>query len=500
MKLDGVDRSKAATSTLWSAVENGGLALVSFSSLIVYARFLSAADFGLFSIVLALVELLDVLVSMLFHDVLVQKTEVTPLHFDTAFTFTVLLSLALLGACWGFAPAFAHLVHNGQAGPVLTWTALRFPCTALGATIVAQQRRELAFKVLALRSLVGRVCGALLGIILVVLGAGVWGLVAQQVLIAFAGSLVLWWGASRRPRLRFAAPALRQLIGFGAYSVGGLFVGFAVKRLFTIIVGVMLGNERAGYLSIGFRAVDVLWAIAAAAVSQVALPVLARLQADPGRLTRAYQSAVEFTCLVLYPCFWGIAFVAPEVIELLFGARWLASSPYVTALALLTVIQAPRLLITPMLTAMGRPREPLLGLAVEMGVVLGLLVTVGARSLSFAIAIWIVRELASAPLMARRLTRATGIGLLEQLRGTRVPLLASAAMGVALYAMRSLLPAGLGASVRLAILAPLGAAVFFVVAWSIDPQSMRKLAAFLSSVAKPAVGYPAPELPAAEIK
>ena len=36
--------------------------------------------------------------------------------------------------------------------------------------------------------------------------------------------------------------------------------------------GVMLGNELAGYLNIGFRAVDVLWAIAATAVGQVALP------------------------------------------------------------------------------------------------------------------------------------------------------------------------------------------------------------------------------------
>lgn len=34
-----VDRSKAATSMPWSAVENGGLALVSFASLIIFSRF-----------------------------------------------------------------------------------------------------------------------------------------------------------------------------------------------------------------------------------------------------------------------------------------------------------------------------------------------------------------------------------------------------------------------------------------------------------------------------
>ncbi|HVR61568.1 MAG TPA: oligosaccharide flippase family protein, partial [Polyangia bacterium] len=116
-----MDRARVARSTAWSAVENGGLALVSFGSLVIYARFLSPADFGLFSIVLALVELLDVLVSMLFHDALVQKKDVTDLHFDTAFTASMLLAFALFAACWCVAPAFAGLVHNDQAARVLSW-------------------------------------------------------------------------------------------------------------------------------------------------------------------------------------------------------------------------------------------------------------------------------------------------------------------------------------------------------------------------------------------
>ncbi len=181
-----------------------------------------------------------------------------------------------------------------------------------------------------------------------------------------------------------------------------------------------------------FRAVDVLWAIAAAAVTQVALPVLARLQSDPERRRRAYRAAVELTCLLLYPCFVGIALLAPEVVELLFGARWHAIHPLVTALALLTIVQAPRLLTTPMLTAIGRPREPLIGLAVELFVVLGLGLAAAltpSLSLAAAMAVWMLRELASAPVMIRRLDRATGIGFVEQLAGARMPLLASASDG-----------------------------------------------------------------------
>src|SRR5204863_8512495 len=134
---------------------------------------------------------------------------------------------------------------------------------------------------------------------------------------------------------------------------------------------------------------DVLWAIAATAVGQVGLPVLARLQGDPVRFRSAYGSALEFTCLLLYPCFGGIALIAPVLVELLFGARWLASAPYVTVLALLALVQAPRLLMTPALTALGRPREPLAGLAVELLIVVGLLATAGARTLPWAVGLWV---------------------------------------------------------------------------------------------------------------
>jgi O-antigen/teichoic acid export membrane protein len=364
---------------LWSILESGGLAVLSFSSLIIYSRFLSAEDFGIFSIVLALTELLDVVISMLFHDALVQREDVTALHFDTAFTVTVGLSVAFFLACGLFSPVFAHLVHKPLAAPILVWSALRFPSTAIGATIVARQRRELAFRTLAIRSLGGRLSGAVLGIALVILGAGVWGLVAQQVLMSLTGSIVLWIAADARPRFRFRLSEFRQLIGFGAYALTGLFMAFSVRRIFTIVSGLILGNVAAGYLNLSFRVVDVLWGIAAGAVTQVVLPILARLQSDPARLERAYRSATEFTCLSLYPCFVGIAVVAPEVVALLFGRQWLASSPYVTTLALLMLVQAPRLLIAPMLTAIGRPQDSMVGVAVELIVMLGLLSTFASR-------------------------------------------------------------------------------------------------------------------------
>ena len=454
---------RAAKSMLWSVVENGGFALLSFIALVVYSRYLDAAAFGLFSIALALVELLGLLVTMLFHDALVQRERVTELHYDTAFTFTLGLSIVLATASALGAPLLAELVGRAEAAPVLQGLSLCFPATALAATLVARQRRELEFRALAVRTLVGRFAGAVIGIGAVLAGAGVWGLVAQQLVVALVGSVVLWFAAPARmrPRLRLGLTELRELSAFGAYAVGSMFLSFAVKRLFVVVAGVLLGAELAGYLNLSFRAVDVLWSIAAVAISQVALPLFSRLQGERERLLVASRRATEFACLALYPPFFGIALVAPELVEVLFGARWLPSAPYVTVLASLVLVRASGLLFGPILTALGRPRDSLIAVCAELGVMLGLLAIFGTPSLPVAAAIWVARELVAVSIWLLFVKRA-GFSLSALLGGAVAPLLASAVMAAVVSAVRLALPADLAPAIRLTLLVVTGALGFLL--------------------------------------
>ena len=256
----------------------------------------------------------------------------------------------------------------------------------------------------------------------------------------------------------------------GALSVSGLLLSTSIRRIYTLLASFLLGVETAGYLNLSFRVVDVFWAIAATAVSQVALPMLAGLQANPMRFKRAYQFSTQFSCLVLYPCFVGLATVAPDVIELLFGRRWLPSAPYVMVLGFLVLVQAPRLLITPVLTALGRPRDPLVGLAAELVFMLGLTAALGMGSLPAAIAIWVASECVLALVSTAVLRRATGYGVLEQSRGVLRPLLASLLMTAAVIETRLQLPPDWGPLLRLTVLLPVGAFVFTGAAAFLDRQ------------------------------
>jgi polysaccharide transporter, PST family len=476
-----VDRQKTAKGALWSLLENGGLALISMGTLVIYTRLLSTRDFGLFSIVLALIEMLQVIVTMFFHDALVQRKDVTEAHYDTAFTVSVGASLVLMVLTALGAGLFAGSVGEPGAAWVLCAMTLCFPAAALSATIVARQRRDFAFRALALRSILGRLAGAAIGIGLIIAGAGIWGLIAQQVLIQAVGSLFLWKTCEARPKLRFGGKELQELSRFGAYSMGSLFLSFGIKRLFTVAVGIFLGVELAGYLNLAFRTIDVFWAIASTAATQVALPLLSSLQSDTARLKRAFQLAMSLVCLLLYSAFIGIGVVAPELVEVMFGAKWLPSAPYVTALACLVVLQAPRVLVAPLLTALGRPKDLVVGRAVELGFVVLAVVVSQVPSIGWAVAIWMVRELVGLPVNVRQLKRASGFAVIDQFRGALVPLGAALVMAVSVQLVRYALPSSMAALLRLVVLTTVGALTFLCVSYVTNRASLVTLMSLLRS-------------------
>lgn len=471
------NRATARRSLAWSAVENIGLMLISFGTLILYSRLLTAAEFGLFSIVLAIVEMVDMIVRMLFHDALVQRDKASRLHFDTAFTVTMGLSLAGLAGCAALAPQFEQMVHVAGAGWVLAATALALPCGALTATVVAQQRRDLSFRALALRSLAGRLAGAVVGLGLVLAGAGIWGMVAQQILIVGVGSAMLWWGCQPelRPRLRFGRQELRDLSGFGLSSIATQLLTFSVKRVFTIMAGALLGVQAAGVLNLAMRTVDTLYSVAATGVSQVAMPLLSSLRADRSRMQRVYALATSLTCALFYGLFFGLAALAPEVVRVMFGAKWQEAAPVIAILACLALLQAPRLMMTPLLTAIGRPADAMIARAAELALLLLGLALLREATLAWVLAVWVAREVAGFPIMLWLVRRSAHISVVDQLRGCVRPLLVSIACVLVILALRPLLDGQQWLPVfQLAALSMAGAAAFIAALLLIDRPLLRE--------------------------
>jgi O-antigen/teichoic acid export membrane protein len=470
---------------VWTSLESFALSGLSLISLLVFARLLSAEQFGVVAISLAIVQVLTVPVELLFHDALIQRSELEPEHVNSAFTVSVLLGIVLCGGCWLLADVVEALVGEPHLAPVLRWMSLSLIGTGFGSVLIAMQRRKLEFRALAVRSMLGRSGSAVVAITMAALGAGEWSLVAQQVLLVCLATLVLWLLAEERPRFQIVWEPLLQLLRYGVYSTLFQLLVIFTPRIFMIMVGAALGSESAGLLSIAFRGLDMLRDLLSGAVHQVMMPLFSRLKETAGALFDAYNRVVQFTCLITFPLFVGLAACAEEVVRIAFGEQWLPATPYFALIALLTLETFSRMFASTLLHAVGKPAAPSLELAAQVSYVVVGMLLVGDRSLPLAMTVWATRYVVSVPIDMWMLKRASGMPIGRQLRGAGTPLIAAALMGGAVLLLKTALLLPLAPALRLPLMVLAGFVSYVAAVAVLDRSLLQQLLSFAGQTLRP---------------
>jgi O-antigen/teichoic acid export membrane protein len=407
--------------------------VLSLVSLVVVAHYLDPEQFGVATIALAIVQLLTVPVERAFHDQLVQRSELENTQVNTAFTMTLLLSIAMCAACQLLGQALQQVWGQPLLGHVLRWMSLSLIGTGFGSVLAALQRRRRQFRALALCSLGGSVGASTISIAVVVQGGGVYSLVTQQVALVFLTTLTLWLLPHERPRLRLSPNAARALIGFGSLPRSRLASNLLVPRIFIVFVGALLGPASAGILGLAFRGVDSLRDLLVGALARVRLPRPTR-STDPPSRPHTYGTREIFT---------GLALSADVLVPIAFGAQWSSGHAYIAAISLLALPLFLRPLNDLMLEASNEPYRhwaAMVELVAETAIIVVGMLLVGRVSLWLALLVWTARLFVSLPLDLWGIQRNTGVSYGRQLRSVSTPAVATLVMACVVYVARTLFP------------------------------------------------------------
>ncbi|MFK5598227.1 oligosaccharide flippase family protein [Methylobacterium sp. HMF5984] len=477
-------RLTAARSLVWTILESGGLSVLSFITLVVVARIVTPAELGIFAAALSIVQLLTLFVEMLFHDALVQRPDTNQGHYDTAFTVSLIIAILLCTSSWMFSELVSNLLNLPRVGYILSILSIGLIFSAFGSTLVARQRREFSFKALALRSLIGRLLGSGVGITAAVMGAGIWSLVAQQLVMTGCASAILWFSTPMRPRLNIIPGRIRDMAGFGLTSLANILIMLSESRIFLLMVAYSLGPASAGFLNLAFRVVDMPRDVISGAASQLALPLFRNVSSDRTALTNAYVEAVSFTCAIGYPIFFGLAACAPEIIEIMFGLKWFQSINFTILFALLTVVHFPKLYASTILSALGKPQflTPVLTVSL-LTVFIGML-TIGTHALWIAALVWAIRLVTSKPIEIFLIKRASGITLRQQLQGAGAPFLAASIMAAIVWFSGQVLTEYFSPFPRLIMMSIVGVFVYIPILALLDLRIIKRLVRFAQMMNK----------------
>ncbi len=322
-------REKAVRGVAWSAARNWGSRLITLVVWIVLARLLPAEAFGLIAAAMAYVAFVNVFVEQGFVSAVIQRDDLEDGHLDTAFWTSLGLGVLLAGASVAAAPFVARFFDQPSLAPVIQWMAPALVLAALAGMPQALFERALNYRLLAVREFVAAAVGGFVGVVMAVNGFGLWSLVGWQLGERTASVAVLWAATDWRPGRAVTRRHFGDLFGFGINIVGTNLLDYVNNRSDDLIILYVLGPEALGLYEIAYRLFTNGKQIVTQSVSSVAFSTFSRLQAEPARMKQGFYTATQVVGAVAFPIFLGSAALAPQLVEALFGAKWLPESAQV---------------------------------------------------------------------------------------------------------------------------------------------------------------------------
>lgn len=348
-------RQNAVKGVVWSAITGWGRQAIAFIVFFLLARLLGPETFGLIAMASVFMAFIQVFADQGFTEALIQRHQLDREHLDTAFWTNLGIGLLITVFCVGTAGSIADLFKQPELTSIIRWLSLSFLLRSLSSVQEAIFRRDLAFKILAIRSLVAVVIGGMVGVTMAFMGYGVWSLVGQQIVNSLVQILVLWWSSDWRPGFKVSASHFKDLFSFGLNVVGMNVLDFINSRADDFLIGYFLGSVALGYYSVAYRIMTIVIDLLTNVINQVAIPAFSRLQKEPERLRNAFYTVTKLTSLVSFPIFLGMAALAPELIRALVGSKWLPSIPVIQVLAFIGLLHSVYYFNATVIMAMGKP-------------------------------------------------------------------------------------------------------------------------------------------------
>ena len=331
--------TRASRGALASAGGQGLRIVVQMASVVVLARLLAPADYGLIAEVLTIVGLGEIFRDFGLSSAAVQAKRLSEAERSNLLWLNSLIGVALMVIACALSPAVALLYGDPRLTSVTLVLSLVFLINGVSTQFRADLNRNLMFGRTVTAEVAGQILGLGLGVFMALNGAGYWALVGQQLLQSAVTFVVVVAYARFRPQRYRRDVSMRRFLGFGFDVVGGQLLGYAGKNTDTFVIGTTMGTSALGYYNRAFQLLSLPLSQINAPATRVALSVLSRLH-DDGRRYARYLLAGQTVMLHLVLAVFSLtAALAAPLIALVLGPQWGPSVPLFQALAVAGVFQ-----------------------------------------------------------------------------------------------------------------------------------------------------------------
>jgi O-antigen/teichoic acid export membrane protein len=344
---------------------------------ILLARLLPVETFGVYAFANSIIALTVMVPNFGMVEAFLHRApETEDLKQTAANHFTLKLLFTFLWAALMVAGAF--VLSTGETRTAL----LLLIATTSGMQLVQTPRlilnRRVVYRRLAILGSLDAILTTLVAVGLAWRGQTLWALLATDAVTLILTVLALYvWRPVWRPRLAWSTGVVRYFLRFGSRVLAADALLRALDRIDDLWTGLALGDTALGYYSKAYTFATYPRVILAAPINSVAAGTYAELKQDRRRLSQAFFRTNAL--LVRSGFFLGgvLALVAPELIRLLLGAKWLPMLDAFRLMLVYTLLDPIKITVASVITVSGSPEKVVRARTIQLVVLVIGLVALG---------------------------------------------------------------------------------------------------------------------------
>jgi O-antigen/teichoic acid export membrane protein len=327
-------KQKTAQGLFWGLLSSGGMQLLNLIIGIFLARLLSPGEYGIVGM-LAIFSLIAVnLQESGFGVALVNIKDIKHNDYNSVFWFNIGVSILLYLILFLCAPLIAAFFHQPCLTSLSRFLFLGIIFAALGVSPNAMLVRSLKMKEKAITSLSALVISGSVAVVMAMKGFSYWSLATQQVLYNVVISIGRYYFTRWCPTFKVDFTPVKQMFSFSYKVLITAILTTINNNVLTVIFGRLFPAQAVGNFTQANKWNTMANQLVTNTVAQVAQPVLTRVTDDNERQRRVFGKMLRFTAFLAFPAMFGLAIVAPQVILLAIGDKWINSIPLLQVLCI----------------------------------------------------------------------------------------------------------------------------------------------------------------------
>jgi len=350
-------KEKSIIAVGWDLLGSFATQGVQFIISIILARLLSPSDFGLVGMAMVFIAISRTFIDLGFSSALIQNQKNTTLTYSSVFILNLSIGIILTLLFFSLAKPIGVFYENDTIEYLVLWLAPTLFFGALSMVQIAILKKELQFKELSIRLLIAGLLSGIIGVILALLGYGVYALAIQFLLNSIINTIVLWRVSKWRPQFNFSFGEIKKLLSFSTYTFLGQSLNQIINKLDALVIGKLFSPATLGFFTRAESLNSLIATYTSGSLSKVFFPAMSTLQDEPEQFRRIFLKVISIVSFLTFFLSGFFILSSEFLIITLFGEKW-RPSVFIFNILMLKIFCYPiSVIIVNSFKAIGKAKE-----------------------------------------------------------------------------------------------------------------------------------------------